>query len=558
MMKECLISILRRIRLLPAARELKYWILILISPRFRRDQRQRRQEFLEFKQEYGDMLSCKLNSSGHALKTALVVSRGFSEGVRFELGLIKGLELAGFVPVVLTSRDRGLVKYYELIGSAGIVFRDGFTDSVHPFVARDLVAPLESLEDLFSFEHAGARVGRIVISTALRNLREGSLDLRSPQIRQYLARSLTSGMTHATAAQEIIRKIRPQLTVLVDNRYTPNGELFDVCLAEGIDTITWSPAHRSNTLMLKRYTLENRDEHPSSLSEESWRWLRGIEWTGSHRERLWKEIYGAYASGDWYGQAGTQFNTRMIQPEEIRRRLGLDPRKKTAIVFPHILWDATLFWGKGLFRNYEEWLVETIRAACTNDRVNWVIKAHPANVVKATREGFQEEPFELEALRRHIARLPPHITIIPANSDISSYSLLRVMDYCVTVRGTVGIEAASFGIPVLTAGTGRYDHKEFTIDSESREEYLERLASIQDIPPLTTRQRELAERFALGVFLLRPLPLTTVTLEFQRDARGSSRTRVNVANREDWLNAPDLRLFAEWVNSKQIDFLLPA
>ena len=557
MMKERLISILRRIRLLPAARELKYWILILISPRFRRDQRQRRQEFLEFKQEYGDMLSCKLNSSGHALKTALVVSRGFSEGVRFELGLIKGLELAGFVPVVLTSRDRGLVKYYELIGSAGIVFRDGFTDSVHPFVARDLVAPLESLDDLRTFEHAGARVGRIVISTALRNLREGSLDLRSPQIRQYLASSLASGMTHAIAARDVIRKIRPQLIVLVDSRYTPNGELFDVCLAEGIDTITWRTAHRSNTLMLKRYTLENRDEHPSSLSEESWRWLRSIEWTDFHRERLWKEIYSAYASGDWYSATGTQFNTRMVRPEEIQRRLGLDPDKKTAIVFAHILWEATLFWGKDLFRDYEEWLVETVRTACTNDRVNWVIKAHPANMVKATREGFQEEPSELRALRRHIAKLPPHITIIPADSDISFYSLLRVMDYCVTVRGTVGIEAASVGIPVLTAGTGRYDHKEFTIDSESREEYLERLTSIQDIPPLTTRQRELAERFALGVFLLRPLPLTTVTLEFQRDARGSSRTRVNVANREDWLNAPDLRLFAEWVNSKQIDFLLP-
>jgi hypothetical protein len=248
----------------------------------------------------------------------------------------------------------------------------------------------------------------------------------------------------------------------------------------------------------------------------------------------------------------------MIQPEEIRRRLGLDPRKKTAIVFPHILWDATLFWGTSLFRNYEEWLVETIRTACTNDRVNWVIKVHPANVVKSIRDGVQGEPSELKALRKHITKLPPHISIIHADSDINFYSLLRVMDYCVTVRGTVGIEAAGFGIPVLTAGTGRYDHKEFTIDSKCREEYLERLASIQDIPPLTTRQRELAERFAFGIFLLRPLPLTTVTLEYQRDARATSKTRINVATREDWLNAPDLKLFAEWVNSKQIDFLLPA
>ena len=34
--------------------------------------------------------------------------------------------------------------------------------------------------------------------------------------------------------------------------------------------------------------------------------------------------------------------------------------------------------------------------------------------------------------------------------------LFKVIDYGITVRGTIGIELPCFGIPVITAGTGRY------------------------------------------------------------------------------------------------------
>jgi hypothetical protein len=348
------------------------------------------------------------------------------------------------------------------------------------------------------------------------------------------------------------------MALFVDRGYTPQGELFDICLTHGIDSITWNAAHRSNALVLKRYALGNRDEHPASLSEESWHRLCTMKWTEAHRQRLQQELYNTYASGDWYSEVGTQFNKRLVDVEELRRRLGLDPSKKTVLLFPHILWDGTFFWGNDLFGSYEEWLIETVRAACANDRVNWIIKIHPANVVKDIRDGFRGEPSEVIAIRKFIGSLPPHIFIIPTESEINTFSLYGLMDYCVTVRGTVGIEAAVFGIPVITAGTGRYDHKGFTIDSENREEYLDRIARIQDIPRLSPSQRELAERFAYGVFLLRPLPLTTVTLEYQKDPKAAQNTCVNIVAEEDWLKARDIRAFAEWASSSnQPDFLVP-
>jgi hypothetical protein len=106
---------------------------------------------------------------------------------------------------------------------------------------------------------------------------------------------------------------------------------------------------------------------------------------------------------------------------------------------------------------------------------------------------------------------------------------------------------------------GRYDHKGFTIDSESREEFLERVARIQEISRLSPAQQELAERFAYGLFVLRPLPLTTVVVEYHKSyERSSSKARINIRNKEEWYKASDLRALANWIaHPSQPDFLIP-
>jgi hypothetical protein len=490
----------------------------------------------------------------------LIFSPIFPE-VEIELGLIKALELANFIPVVLiyaTGRaERFVAKYYELAAVKGVHFWSEFPKKPDLAAAEAVINQYRSVQELLEFEYAGARVGRLAVSTALRSHRLGSLDLQLPQDRQILVEHVASGMAHAEAAQRILEQFRPDLALFVDTAYSPAGELFDNCLGNRIDTIQWQPAHKSNALILKRYTLETRAQHPNSLSPESWRFVRDMNWTEGHREQLHLELYSNYVSGDWYSVVGTQFNKRLMEGSQIRKQLGLDPVKKNAFIFPNILWDATLFWGKGLFRNFQEWLIETVRIACANDQVNWVIKIHPAN--RRVRESFRGEPPEVVALREHFGELPPHIFMIPAESNISTFSLFEIMDYCVTVCGTIGIEAARLGIPVLTGGRGLYDHKGFTVDSESREQYLQRLAHIQDISPLSSAQRELAERFAYGVFLLRPYLLKSVTLEYHKNTKKfSTKSQVNIKAKKDWCTASDLIAFAQWVKDprKPEDFLV--
>jgi hypothetical protein len=549
--KASLKRLLNRAHLLESLRGIWYEAKWLTDSGFRREESKEREAFAAFTQIHGHLFP-QIASSGDS-PPLLVVNLG-RQGVIVELALAKACESSGFRPVVLADYDRWTGRYYREARIDAVLYWEDFHACVEPDLAASLLASVETFEQFIGLQYGGVRVGKYAASTALRHLRVGRLDLKVECVRRAVLPFLDRAVQAVEMSRLVLAEVRPRLALSIDPGYTPRGELFDLCRAAGVDTITWNAAHKNNTLMLKRYTVGGEDSHPASLSRKTWENVKVSPWSERQRNDLREEIIGSYTRGEWYSEVGTQFHTRTFAADEVRLVLKLDQTKKTAVIFSHIFWDGTLFWGTDLFGTYEAWFVETIKAACANTKVNWIVKVHPANLIKNARDGVTGEPSELAAIREHIGTLPAHVTMVPPDSPINTLSLFEVMDYCVTVRGTVGIEAASLGIPVLTAGTGRFDRLGFTIDSDSRAEYLKRLACIEEISPLSDAERDLAERFAYGLFKLRPLRLQTVTLEYQRDQRASLSTKVQSAG-SDIRNAPDLRAFAEWVRSGTEDFL---
>lgn len=526
----------------------------MIDASFRRQQWADHLEYRSWRRQHAATLGPSLRPSHRPAKRALIVAKGTVNGAQIEVGLIKALELAGFDSIVLA--DHPLDRYYRLAGVTSFIRWPQFTGELPAAQAEALVAAADTLDDLLAIEHAGARVGKFAVSTTFRSLMAGRLDLAVGKTRGRLARFLTEGLARAEAARRIVQHVAPDLALFMGNRYTGQGELMDVCVERGVDVLTWFDAHRSSSLMLKRYRMETRDRHHGSISDESWAVLRALDWTPARQEHLRRELHDNYAAGDWYSRGGTQVNKAIVAAAEIRSRLSLDAARKTAVIFPHIVWDATLFWGSDLFSNYEDWLVETVRAACANPRVDWIVKIHPAHVAKSATDGYDGEVAELAAIRQRVGPLPSHVKVIPPDTDINTYSLFGVMDYCLTVRGTIGIEAASFGIRVLTAGTGRYDHRGFTTDSDTREQYLARVAAIDSLGRMTAAERQLAERFAYGAFVLRPLPLTSLSIAHERDLAATTRISVNAGSSDELRHAADLNRVAEWAaDGRQEDFL---
>ncbi|WP_045837147.1 hypothetical protein [Hyphomicrobium sp. 99] len=477
---------------------------------------------------------------------------------------MKALSVAGWNPIpVIMMQPEVLKTYYKILGPTEIYeWSDHLPDpAIFTERAEAAIASCHSLEDLKALQVGGVRVGGHAISSTRRRQRIGSIDFRSREIRELLVTYLANSMAAAQAASAVIAATSPKLVLAVDTVYTPKGEIFDTALAAGIPFIRWFPGHKNNTLMLKRYTIANRDSDLNSLSEPSWQLVKNMAWNASYSQEVEDELFGSYSAGDWYGETATQFERPVVDAACVRSALGIDNSKKLAVVFAHIAWDASFGRGRDLFNDYEEWLVETVRVACANTQVQWLIKIHPAHVGKSEIDFETVEPSEVRILRERIGVLPSHVKLIPADVKVSTYSIFPLMDWGLTVRGTAGLEAARLGIPVLTCGTGRYDGRGFTIDSETREEYLAKVARVHEIPPLSAEQTELANRYAFALFRLRPLPLSTVTLEYNKkygvDAFYSG---VHIRNRtlRDWIEAKDLNAFADWATwSDAEDFLLP-
>jgi hypothetical protein len=467
----------------------------------------------------------------------------------------KAFHMAGFETAVLGYRRYDFLRYDWLTGNQAVLQLDDFgTQEDLAWVDRQ-VSTLKTIHDWLSLEYQGVQVGRFVVALALRKYR-GALDFEDGAVQKDLRGRLALSVRYTIAAEKMLREIKPDCVLLMDRGYSGQGEIFDLAIKQGIDTITWNLGYKSNRLAFKRYHSGNERDHHLSPSAESWRQICSMPWSLESGNRIRKELFDCYQTQDWFSLVGTQFDKKILSREATRQRLGLSPGRKVAVIFPHILWDGSFFWGKDLFSDYKHWFVETIKAAVANPRLQWVVKIHPAHLVKAKQNGDVGRALELEVIEQAVGSLPDHVKLVHPDTDLSTYSLFQIADFAVTVRGTVGIESGLFGIPVVTAGTGRYDRRGFTLDSSTQQEYHQKLATLETYPPLSAQQVELAERYAYGVFLARPLSLSSVTLEYERDGKATPRVRVHCQTREDWLAAPDMRKLATWVGDGKLEDML--
>lgn len=478
--------------------------------------------------------------------------------------LAKSLQLEGYKPVVLTFRTnaRWQVPYYNAFGVRDFVFTEDLAVGRGEAQARefvdDVLAGDVGVQQLKALEFEGAKVGQQSLSSLSRELQMGRISLERPEVRAKLRDVLTRAVRAVLAGQELLERERPEIAIFNEKGYAGFGSIYDLALDRGANVIQFVAAgiHWRDALLFKRYTVDTRRVHPASLSPESWERVKAMQWDERHEAELDEEFALRYGDAEKHPDAGLQEGKRVKSPEEVLAQLGLDHAKKTAVLYSHVLWDANLFYGEDLFADQEAWLVETVRAACANDRVNMIVKLHPANMYKAASSTFNDEV----AIREAVGELPPHVRLLRPETDINTFSLFGMTDYAITIRGTVGLEAPCFGARVLTAGTGRYSGLGFTDDSATAGEYLEKIARLGDLPRASDAEVLLAKKHAYGLFRLRPFRFSSYHASFYEAARLghplSHNLDVLLRTPQQVERAEDLRRFAAWaIDREQLDYL---
>lgn len=478
--------------------------------------------------------------------------------------LALGLKLKDCNIKVLMSRVCLWAKrYFKTFGINDFVYWEDFELSakeksdcageMHKFLSDEL-----NMQSVKKWKYRSAWIGPQIISSVSRKLMKGAPDLQNKEMQKLLIDLLPQTLETVHLAEKMLEKIQPQTMVLIEANYTLMGALTDTAISRGVSVIQTVQPSRDDAMIFKRLNLETRRIHPSSVSKSSMEIISKMAWIEKNEQELMQEFSNRYG-GKWFLQSRNQPGVKEKSKEEIIQQLKLDPDKKIVVVFSPVLWDANLFYGEDLFEDFGDWFIQTVRAARKNPNVHWIIKMHPANLWKRARENTKTELAEVVLIKENIGDLPPHVKLLYPNTDISTWSLFKACDYGITVRGTIGMELPCFGVPVFTAGTGRYSGLGFTIDSETKEQYLDRLSKIHTYEAMTQEEILAAKRHAYAAFKLRTWQMKSFRAVFNYRKRGihplDHNLLMQARDLEEIKKNGDLEKWATWALSNEIDYL---
>ena len=319
-----------------------------------------------FRRRYGHVVGPAPAQTGGV---ALIASLSYATyQLKLEGMFAKAFQFHGLEPVALVPSASQLPqRYFEIFGITRFVTLDRYLDAEK--IARadrdaeELLAQVETPADLKTLTYLGADVGREALSTVSRYLHEGGVDLDDPKARALLTRLLHTAVRTAIAAERMLDDLEPHLVLFNEKNYAGEGPLCDIALLRGLDVIQFVGGFEDDTTVFKRYTEETKAIHPRSLADSSWQRVQELEWTPERDAELEREFARRYDKDATFLARWNQGWTRRQTRAEIVAKLDLDPAKRTAVVFSHVLWDANMFFGRDLFADQEEWFVETVRVA---------------------------------------------------------------------------------------------------------------------------------------------------------------------------------------------------
>jgi hypothetical protein len=453
-------------------------------------------------------------------KKAIIIPLGIIQSTKIESMLAVGLRLRGWsVKALMHGQGSWIQKrYFSVFGinnysigkhySASKKEIEDCKRSAQEFLEKPLTFRLVK-----DWTYRNVVIGPTLLSNIQRTNRLGAPDLANPNVTAQLKMKLPQILEWVHICEKVLATESPDLIYLIETNDW-NRPLVDLAVRNGIDVIQVTQPFRDDALVLKRLNSETFGTHPNSITRATLRKFINVTFKREQDQELKQEFQDRYG-GRWFLQNRNQPDTEKKTKVQIKEQLKLDPDKKTAVVFSHILWDANLFYGEDLFNDYSDWFRQTVRATCENDRLNWIIKLHPGNLWKRALENETGELAEMTVLKQNeLWPLPKHVHLLYPDTDINTLSLYESIDYGITVRGTPGLELPCFGVATLTAGTGRYSGCGFTVDSKTPEEYLHKLANLESLPMMDDEQVHLAKWHAYLIFRLRPWDFSSFCSKF--------------------------------------------
>ena len=374
-----------------------------------------------------------------------------------------GLSMAREVGILGPYRAKFCRRTLERFGISEILNVSEFrTDpKVLREAANHLLAQTKAAADILGWQLPYDVPADFVYDGILKRQRSASVDLHDVQLPVYVSEALGS----IAAADSILKAYKPDLVVLSHTVNFQGSAFAWLAVQRGIPVV----------LLFGNYGVSRFVKliEPSDLYDTADRPERADLYAlPSAKARAMADAGVAYLDRRWKGETDDigakyafQKATHKIDRLDILQRFRWEPNRPIIAVYAANWFDFPHPCGMTSFRDFLDWLEETLGVAVRNTRVSWLFRAHPCD----EHYGGIKLTDLMSSHKRY-----SHIRIAPREWNGSS--VLDAVDGVITYHGTVGIEAAALGKPVLVADVGWYHDAGFVKWPRSRQEYLDDLA----------------------------------------------------------------------------------
>ncbi|MBK9926014.1 MAG: hypothetical protein IPP66_12080 [Anaerolineales bacterium] len=546
------------------------WLRVVLDPVYRSQQRELTHDFKTTCHQVENWAVQGNEFADPNRRFAILSFTNIPMHAKFHGLVAKGMQFQGYTPVIFTrSGNHFAHSYYRLFRITQLEMWDqwekrfGLLDDQLEREVEALLPAKITVNLAKELVFHGVHVGEHALSMTCRRRVEGRLNLQDVETFDLFRLQLKKAIQNTLTAEKYLDQNPIEKMLVRDAGYIPSGPIFEVALNHGVDCVVLEFGQRRSTWIFKRYTSETRGRHYFSLSPRTWENIKTQPWGDEQDKALEEEFTARYRPDSMDDTRRLQSGKQVLPPSEVYERLGLDPGKKTAVIFSHVAWDAAFFFGSGLFDDFEDWLFQTVQFVSQTEEcraMNWIVKEHPFNMFKLQREKIKTS--SERRLLEPLMPLPEHVRFMPAETEINTRSLFPLVDCVLTVNGTVGMEFPCFGIPAVLAGTGRYNGFGFTMEPSTREEYFATLRNLHKVERLSAEVQQLARQHFYALVVGKQISFDDIApMELKRihEAQSDVHDNINITARslDDLRASPSLSLLADWLaNSREADLIL--
>ncbi len=318
--------------------------------------------------------------------------------------------------------------------------------------------------DLQKYTIGNFDIGYGVLSSVISAFRDPEPDLGSPEMQLLVARLLVSSFAVYCSIKKLLRATPVDRMYVFNGRFAPLRAALRACQSLGVDCY----AHDRGCDLNHYATYRNTTPHDLDYIDAEIRsaWSRAASYQ-DERERLGSAFFLERSKGieqNWF--------TFVKRQQQGVLPANWDPARENIAVFTSSEDEFAAIgdsWKNPVYEDQNDG-IKKILCSVPEENSHVYIRVHP------NLSGVQNRQ------TREIATLSAqNLTVIPADSPVDSYALLRSASKAVTFGSTIGVEATFWGVPSILAGQCLYKQLGATYNPRSHAELCDMLR--RDLPP---------------------------------------------------------------------------